>query len=46
MHLGHSYLMEEKFTRDDAIHTLTSLSNLMFESHLTEAGRKALDEIK
>lgn len=46
MHLGHSYLMEEKFTRDDAIHTLTSMSNLMFESHLTEAGRKALDEIK
>jgi AcrR family transcriptional regulator len=46
MHLGHSYLMEDKFTRDEAIGTLTSLSNLMFESYLTEAGRKALEEIK
>jgi AcrR family transcriptional regulator len=44
MHLGHSYIMEEKFTRDEAIHTLTSLSNTMFESYLTEAGRKALQE--
>jgi AcrR family transcriptional regulator len=44
MHLGHSYLMEEKFTRDEAIRTLTSLSNTMFESYLTEAGRKALQE--
>jgi AcrR family transcriptional regulator len=42
MHLGHSYIMEEKFTREEAIHTLTSLSNTMFESYLTEAGRKAL----
>ena len=46
MHLGHSYLMENKFTRDEAIQTLTSLSNLMFESYLTEAGRNALEEIK
>ncbi|HOO45106.1 MAG TPA: TetR/AcrR family transcriptional regulator [Deltaproteobacteria bacterium] len=46
MHLGHSYLMEEKFTRDEAISTLTSLSNLMFESYLTDAGRKALGEYK
>jgi AcrR family transcriptional regulator len=46
MHLGHSYLMEEKFTRDEAIGTLTSLSNLMFESYLTDAGRKALEDIK
>lgn len=44
MHLGHSYLMEEKFTRDEAVQTLTSLSNTMFESYLTEAGRKALQE--
>jgi AcrR family transcriptional regulator len=44
MHLGHSYIMEEKFTREEAIHTLTSLSNTMFESYLTEAGRKALQE--
>ena len=46
MHLGHSYLMEEKFTRQEATSTLTSLSNIMFESYLTEAGRKALDEQK
>jgi len=46
MHLGHSYLMENKFTRDEAIQTLTSLSNLMFESYLTEAGRNALEETK
>jgi AcrR family transcriptional regulator len=46
MHLGHSYLMEEKFTREEAISTLTSLSNTMFESYLTEAGRKALEELK
>jgi AcrR family transcriptional regulator len=42
MHLGHSYLMEKKFTRQEAIQTLTSLSNIIFESHLTDAGRKAL----
>jgi AcrR family transcriptional regulator len=46
MHLGHSYLMEEKFTREEATNTLTYLSNTMFESYLTEAGRKALDEQK
>jgi AcrR family transcriptional regulator len=46
MYLGHSYLMEKKFTREEAIRTLTSMSNLMFESHLTEAGRKALGELK
>ncbi|MGO9146941.1 MAG: TetR/AcrR family transcriptional regulator [Desulfomonilia bacterium] len=46
MYLGHSYLMEKKFTRDEAIQTLTSMSNLMFESYLTEAGRKALRELK
>lgn len=45
MHLGHSYLMEKKFSRDEAIRTLTSLSNLMFEAHLTEAGRKALEDM-
>ncbi|HVN72905.1 MAG TPA: TetR/AcrR family transcriptional regulator [Desulfomonilia bacterium] len=43
MHLGHSYLMEKKFTREQAIQTLTTLSNIIFESYLTEAGRKALD---
>ncbi len=46
MHLGHSYLMEEKFTREEAIMTLTSMSNLMFESYLTEAGRTALQAKK
>ena len=46
MHLGHSYLMENKFTRDEAIQTLTSLSNIMFESYLSDAGRKALEENK
>ena len=46
MHLGHSYLMEKKFTREEAIATLTTMSHLMFESHMTEAGREALDELK
>jgi AcrR family transcriptional regulator len=46
MHLGHSYLMENKFTRDEAIQTLTSLSNLMFESYLSDAGRNALEDNK
>jgi AcrR family transcriptional regulator len=41
MHLGHSFLMEEKFTREEAIGMLTSLSNTMFESYLSEAGKKA-----
>ena len=44
MHLGDSILLEEKFTRDEAIATLTKMSHLMFESHLTELGRKALEE--
>jgi len=43
MHLGHSYLMEQRFSREEAISTLTSLSNNMFESYLTEAGRMALE---
>lgn len=46
MHLGHTYLMENNFPRDEAIGLLTSMSNLMFESYLTEAGRKALLELK
>lgn len=46
MHMGHSYLMEPKFTREEAILTLTSLSNTVFESYLSEAGRKALDEMQ
>jgi AcrR family transcriptional regulator len=43
MHLGHSFLMEEKFTREEAITTLTTMSHLMFEIHMTEAGRNALE---
>jgi len=46
MHLGHSFLMEEKFTREDAIATLTTMSHLMFESHMTEAGRRALEDLQ
>jgi len=46
MHLGHTYLMENSLSRDDAIRMLTSMSNLMFESYLTEAGRKALKELE
>jgi len=46
MHLGHSYLMEKKFTRNEAIQTLTSLGNLIFESYLTDAGRKALEHTR
>ncbi len=46
MHLGHSFLMEEKFTREEAIETLTTMSHLMFETHMTEAGRKALEEMQ
>jgi AcrR family transcriptional regulator len=43
MHMGHSYLMEHTFSRDEAISTLTSLSNNMFESYLTQAGGTALE---
>ncbi len=46
MHLGHSFLMEEKFTREEAIATLTTMSHLMFETNMTEAGRKALEEMQ
>jgi AcrR family transcriptional regulator len=46
MHLGHSFLMEEKFTREKAIATLTTMSHLMFETHMTEAGRKALEDLQ
>jgi AcrR family transcriptional regulator len=45
MHLGHSFLMEEKFTREEAIATLTTMSHLMFETHMTQAGRRALEEM-
>lgn len=46
MHLGHSFLMENKFTREEAISTLTTMSHLMFETHMTQAGRKALEEMQ
>jgi AcrR family transcriptional regulator len=46
MNLGHSYLMGNEFTRGEAIETLSTTSNLLFESFLTEAGRKALKEKK
>ncbi len=46
MHLGHSYLMEEKFTREEAIETLTTMSHLMFETHMTQAGRKVLEALQ
>jgi AcrR family transcriptional regulator len=46
MHLGHSFLMEEKFAREQAISTLTTMSHLMFETHMTEAGRKALEDLQ
>jgi AcrR family transcriptional regulator len=46
MHLGHSYLMEHTITREDAIETLTSMCMAVFDSHMTEAGRKALTELK
>lgn len=46
MHLGHSFLMENKFTREEAITTLTTMSHLMFETHMTQAGRKALEEMQ
>ncbi len=42
MHLGQSLLTEEKFTREEAIETLTTMSHLMFEAHMTEAGKKTL----
>jgi AcrR family transcriptional regulator len=46
LHLGHTYLMGSPFTRAEAIETLTAMSNMMFESYLTEAGRTALQKIK
>jgi AcrR family transcriptional regulator len=46
MHLGHSYVMERKITREDAVDTLTSICIAVFDSHMTEAGRKALESVK
>jgi AcrR family transcriptional regulator len=46
MHLGHSFLMEEKFAREEAIAMLTTMSHLMFEAHMTPAGRRALEEMQ
>jgi AcrR family transcriptional regulator len=46
MHLGHTYLIESLSSRDEAIELLTNMSNLMFESYLTEAGRKAQQKSK
>ena len=38
--LGLSYVMEQKITREDAIETLVSMSMAVFDSHMTEAGKK------
>jgi AcrR family transcriptional regulator len=46
MHLSHSFLMEKKINREEAIATLTNMSHLMFESHMTEVGRKTLEKTK
>ncbi len=45
-HLGHSYVMERTITREDAIGTLTSMCMAVFDSHMTEAGKNALFELK
>ncbi len=45
-HLGHSYVMEQKITREDAVDTLVSISMAVFDSHMTEAGRKALSKMQ
>ncbi len=39
-HLGLSYVMEQKITREDAIETLVSISMAVFDTHMTEAGKK------
>jgi len=42
LHAGHSYLVEKKFTRQEAIDTLTLLNIAMFYVYLTERGKEAL----
>jgi AcrR family transcriptional regulator len=42
MHLGHSHAVEKKFTKEEAIKTLIALSMTIFDSYMTDSGRKAL----
>jgi AcrR family transcriptional regulator len=42
LHAGHSYLVEKKFTRQEAIDTLALLNIAMFYVYLTEKGKAAL----
>lgn len=46
MHLGHSYLIDKKFTREEAVEALVGLSNTMFESYLAESEAKMQAEKK
>ncbi len=43
LQLIHSYLVEKRFTRDEVIRNLIQMILSMFESYLTEEGRKALE---
>lgn len=45
LHVVHSYLMDGKFTRKEAIYNLMALNQALFTTYLTEKGRKALGEI-
>ena len=43
LQLIHSYLVEKRFTREDIINNLIRMILAMFESYLTEEGRRALE---
>ncbi|HPA85912.1 MAG TPA: TetR/AcrR family transcriptional regulator, partial [Deltaproteobacteria bacterium] len=45
MHLGHSYVMERKITRRDAVDTLTSMCMAVFDMHMTRAGIEAAESL-
>jgi AcrR family transcriptional regulator len=44
LHVGHSYIIEKNFTRDEAIHTLIDLNKAMFSMYLTEQGKTLLKD--
>jgi len=46
LQLIHIYLMEKKYNREDLIANLVKMILAMFESYLTEEGRKALEAVE
>lgn len=43
LQVAHSYLVEKKFTREEALDTLVEVSTALFRHYLTEKGKKLLE---